>query len=681
MNPFPDFCDRGYQVITPLGHNSLGGRVTYLANQTASKQSASQQQVVIKQFQFAQLDSSWAAYDSYEQEIVVLRQLNHPGIPRYLDCFQTADGFCMVQEYLNAEALARPRHWTPEQIKHIAISVLEILVYLQAQTPPIIHRDLKPENILIDDQQSVYLIDFGFARLGGGEIAASSLVKGTVGFMPPEQLFNRQLTPASDLYGLGATLICLLTGTPSSKIGSLLDERYHLHFQHLVPPLKRGWLGWLTKLVEPKPQNRYASAAAALAALEPMDVNRAPRARLSHDRLELAASQFGDRPTQHLTVSNAIPNTLLSGRWEVAPHDSDPPHTPYDHAWIAVEPPRFQGNEVDCQIVVDTHKLRADSVYQRTLVLQTNGSPEPYEVSLQLQTAPAPTVQRPPYWSLLGMGCLVLAIPWLLSYLVLAADLQSGYYFLPFIACFMVVSLGFPAVDRFSRVPSEAGFGRFVKIILGSMVGLAIGSLAGLLFAGVFAGVIDDLVAFPEEIAAILMVLFGLGSGAIGAIGGASIGAQERRFVPLVSLTAILAIASFAYILSIFYDSIFSLFSVLIVLFILGASVLMLQSLIRPVVKRQMRRGASRPEAVQIALLVIGLAMSLNVFLMAALLLLEHSGQVTSILEALGWIGAIAIAPIALILFLLFKFLIQPHRRRLKLVAQYTQSQSSLIHP
>ena len=51
-------------------------------------------------------------------------------------------------------------------------------------------------------------MDFGFARIGDGEVGVSSVVKGTLGFMPPEQIFNRQLTEASDLYGLGMTLIC-----------------------------------------------------------------------------------------------------------------------------------------------------------------------------------------------------------------------------------------------------------------------------------------------------------------------------------------------------------------------------------------------------------------------------------------------------------------------------------------
>jgi serine/threonine protein kinase len=142
MSNFPDFSQHGYQIISQLGENHLGGRVTYLAErQTSATQT---DQVVIKQFQFALMGATWAEYDAYSQEITMLRQLNHPGIAKYIDAFQTPDGFCMVQEYLDAQSLATPRSWTPKQIKQIGLSVLEILVYLQSQNPPIIHRDIKP---------------------------------------------------------------------------------------------------------------------------------------------------------------------------------------------------------------------------------------------------------------------------------------------------------------------------------------------------------------------------------------------------------------------------------------------------------------------------------------------------------------------------------------------------------
>ncbi len=336
MNNYPNFSSQDYQIIRELGHNNIGGRVTYLAENIKT-----QKKVVIKQFQFAKLGATWAEYDAYSQEIAVLKSLNHPGIPKYLDSFQTADGFCMIQEYIDAESAVIYRQWQPQEIKQIAISVLEILVYLQSRRKPVIHRDIKPENILIYEELNVYLVDFGFARMGGGEIAASSVVKGTMGFMSPEQMFNRSLTKASDLYSLSATLICLLTGIKSGDIGNLIDADYRIIFRHLIPPLERGWINWLEKITEPKYTDRYENAKKALAALQPLAVNRLPKLRISYINLEFASEKWGEKLTGIIGISNPIPETILSGRWEVAPHVNDPPHTPYDHSWISFSSHKF----------------------------------------------------------------------------------------------------------------------------------------------------------------------------------------------------------------------------------------------------------------------------------------------------------------------------------------------------
>ena len=266
---YPVFSELGYQIQQELGHNKSGGRVTYKAMSTET-----QEPVVIKQFQFAKVGASWSEYEAHEREIELLQQLKSPSIPKYLNSFETSDGFCLVQEYKKAPSLAQQKNFTPEEIKQIAVAVLEVLVYLQQQNPPIIHRDIKPENILVERSQplKVYLVDFGLARQGGADVAASSAVKGTLGFMPPEQMFNRQLTEASDLYSLGVTLICLLTQTPSAAIGNLIDEHCCINFKHLVPHLNSQFIEWLSKMAEPKLNHRYPNAATALQALEFIDV-------------------------------------------------------------------------------------------------------------------------------------------------------------------------------------------------------------------------------------------------------------------------------------------------------------------------------------------------------------------------------------------------------------------------
>ena len=393
MSDLPDFSQLGYQVSQELGRSYAGGRVTYLAIATLT-----QIPVVIKQFQFPSL-SNWSGFQAYEREIQVLRSLNHPSIPRYLNSFETSDGFCLVQEYKNAQSLAVPRSFELDEVKHIAIEILNILIYLQNRLPIVIHRDLKPENILIDEQLSVYLVDFGFARIGGGEVGISSVALGTIGFMPPEQLYNRQLSEATDLYGLGATIACLLNQTKSTAINTLIDADGRIDFQSLVPQLSQRWINWLETLVQPNPKNRYASASAALSALIPIELMRQPEAILNTSNLVFTATSLSKKLTQVVTVNNPTPGTLLKGNWEVVSHLSDPPHTPEAHAWIIFNPANFSGDRVNCEVTVDTSKLMANQLYHRQVLLHSNSDLN-QALTITVQTAPLYEVKKIPYLSL-----------------------------------------------------------------------------------------------------------------------------------------------------------------------------------------------------------------------------------------------------------------------------------------
>ncbi len=418
---------QGYQIIRELGHNRAGGRVTYLAtNHSPPNDTGNDELVVIKEFQFASASNgTWEIYDEYQREIQVLQGLNHPGIPRYLDSFQTDAGFCLVQEYKEAPPLSLSGSiWKPEQIKQIAIHILEILSYLQNRLPPVIHRDIKPENILVAQHQllggeidkkqiDVYLVDFGFARIGQDPVAISSMVKGTMGFMPPEQLFNRELTTASDLYGVGATLICLLTGTKSQDIGNLIDQNYRIHFQSLLPKVSREFSRWLEKMVEPKPQNRFADAEAALAALKPLAVVSVPKVRFSSKMVQLKPANLGEIATATITVQNTNRGITLAGKWKVAAHPHDPKVKPPGHAWIAVTPQRFRGNKTECQMAVDTGQLLAGKSYTRQLLLEVNGGLESHQIKLKVKTPPLPTARTElPYGWLLLLAVLGVNTMW-----------------------------------------------------------------------------------------------------------------------------------------------------------------------------------------------------------------------------------------------------------------------------
>ncbi len=437
MSSYPDFSLQGYEIIRELGRNREGGRITWQASDLNTGQL-----VVLKQFCFAQIGSSWSAYNAYEREIQVLQGLNHPNIPRYLGAFSTADGFCLIQEYIHAPSLAVPRSYEPEEIKQIAVSALEILVYLQNRIPPIIHRDIKPENILVDEQLNVYLIDFGMSRIGSQEVAGSSVFKGTPGFIPPEQL--RKPTEASDLYGLGATLICLLTATPSSAIVNLTDEDnpYLIRFRHLLPRLNQRFLYWLEKMVQPRLKDRFPSAEMALKALQQLEITlttakllpittlaplenlddcRRSRVEIHPTLLNFQATNPDEQLMQIVTVDDPDSETLLDCKWEVAPHPHDPPYAANNHAWISVKLARVNRNYAGWRVWVNTSKLMADQLYERHLLLRTNSCPETHRLTVRVQTAPTlMETQKLCYasifWLFLTCNWAVLATTWVTNW-------------------------------------------------------------------------------------------------------------------------------------------------------------------------------------------------------------------------------------------------------------------------
>jgi eukaryotic-like serine/threonine-protein kinase len=95
----------------------------------------------------------------------------------------------------------------------------------------VIHRDLKPANIMLGDYGEVYVLDWGVARIlaeheataiGGdsqdGETQVGAIL-GTLGYMSPEQMRGDPITPATDVYALGAILYEILAGVPAHPRG------------------------------------------------------------------------------------------------------------------------------------------------------------------------------------------------------------------------------------------------------------------------------------------------------------------------------------------------------------------------------------------------------------------------------------------------------------------------------
>jgi serine/threonine protein kinase len=135
---------------------------------------------------------------------------------------------------------------------------------LQQLTPPVIHRDIKPQNIIRQEDGRVFLVDFGAVQdVYHNTLTAGSTVAGTYGYMAPEQFRGRTVL-ANDLYGLGVTLIFLLT--QKSPV-DLPKRKLKIEFRSQVRITKQFAL-WLTRMIEPVAEDRFLSAEEALAVLQ-----------------------------------------------------------------------------------------------------------------------------------------------------------------------------------------------------------------------------------------------------------------------------------------------------------------------------------------------------------------------------------------------------------------------------
>lgn len=252
-----------FSFIKSLNTNAVSGRETFSAIHIESNC-----KVVIKKFNFLNSPSNWDGYKEYEKEINTLSSLRHHQIPRFLGNFYQDDSFYLIQEYVDAPSLQYFEKLPFDQVVNIASSLLDVLVYLQSRNPPVIHRDIKPENILYDvSSNQVYLIDFGLSKVLGS--ASTTVLGGTHGFMPPELFLGRKLGRSSDLYSLGITLVCLLSGYRSCEVSELINHQFEVDFSKALPSeIPWEFRAWLKNMVSADIRQRYPSASQALAELD-----------------------------------------------------------------------------------------------------------------------------------------------------------------------------------------------------------------------------------------------------------------------------------------------------------------------------------------------------------------------------------------------------------------------------
>ncbi|MBC7882927.1 MAG: serine/threonine protein kinase [Anaerolineae bacterium] len=250
-----------YCLLRRLG--SYGNRQTWLAYDVQSGK-----RVIVKALLFAPDERLWQEQRLIEREAQTIASISHPAIPRFCEQFDLTESegtyTCLILEYIPGESLTqvvrRDCALSIEQVKQLAIEVLAVLETLHSFVPPVIHRDIKPDNLILREEDGrVCLVDFGSVQ-AQFEVGRTMTVVGTYGYMPPEQ-FAGLSSPASDLYGLGATVLFALSGQDPAdwpRRGPYIDLR-------TVP--NESMRIWLGRMLDPDPACRFANARSARAAL------------------------------------------------------------------------------------------------------------------------------------------------------------------------------------------------------------------------------------------------------------------------------------------------------------------------------------------------------------------------------------------------------------------------------
>ncbi|NJM17961.1 MAG: ABC transporter substrate-binding protein [Richelia sp. RM2_1_2] len=219
--------------------------------------------------------------NKFKQGADTLNELAHPQIPNIYSYFnlptpdQQKTLFYLVQEYIPGETLAEElnnRGKYPENEVHdILKSLLEIISYTHKEG--VLHRDIKPANIIRHDQnKKLYLIDFDTAikrELELGVPVAQSLVMGTPGYAPPEQLAGRTIDASADLYAIAATCVNLLTARDLGEIIQISpSSQLRRTWREYAPNVSPDLANILDKMLSHDTRERYQSAQEVLDVLD-----------------------------------------------------------------------------------------------------------------------------------------------------------------------------------------------------------------------------------------------------------------------------------------------------------------------------------------------------------------------------------------------------------------------------
>ena len=263
-----DFLD--YRIEEPIGQGGMG--VVYLAHDVRLGRKVA---LKVMAPSLARDDRYRA---SFARESELAMSLEHPNVVPIHDAGEAEGRLYLAMrrvEGTDLRALLR-REGALEPARAVAI-VSQIAQALDAaHAKGLVHRDVKPSNVLLDDNEHVYLADFGLTRRlsEGASLQAEAATLGTPAYLAPEQIEGGEVDGRADVYSLGCLLYECLTGEPPFTGDSRLAVAWaHLEQEPPAASERRPELpcavdAVIGKAMAKDPADRYATCAGLAAAAE-----------------------------------------------------------------------------------------------------------------------------------------------------------------------------------------------------------------------------------------------------------------------------------------------------------------------------------------------------------------------------------------------------------------------------
>ena len=245
-----------YRIVSLLAQGGYGA--VYRAWDMVAKQD-----VVVKEY----LDSTVETQKLLRQEARQLSQLHHPQLPAFLDHFTIeGSGQYLVSQFVDGvdlqSLLAQYGSLPSDLIISWLQAVCQPLAYLHQQKR--CHLNIKPANIRVTPGGEVFLVDTGLPGLG-----IRPFIGDSSGYGAPEQQAQAEVSPASDIYSMGATLYTLLTDQAPAKALSRESGLVDLKSPREVNPNVEPYLSLVAmRAMSLRADARYETVADFAAALQ-----------------------------------------------------------------------------------------------------------------------------------------------------------------------------------------------------------------------------------------------------------------------------------------------------------------------------------------------------------------------------------------------------------------------------